>query len=95
MRTPALRLLLGAYFHQDWFDEFADEAAVVDAFVRGEPHLRPQLRAEIDELLETTDEPGIRAHLDSLGCEYVPSEELGYRGWLAQISDHLRAATTS
>jgi CdiI immunity protein len=95
MRTPALKLLLGAYFHQDWFDEFADEDDAVDAFVQGEPHLSGQLQAEIDDLLGSMDEAHLAVYLDSIGCEYLPSEEAGYRGWIGQIAQHLRAATAS
>jgi hypothetical protein len=95
MRTPALKLLLGAYFHQDWFDEFADEDAAVDAFVKGEPHLRGQLQAEIDDLVANMDEAQLQTYLESIGCEYLPSEAMGYRGWIGQIATHLRAATAS
>lgn len=95
MRTPALKLLLGAYFHQDWFDEFADEDAAVDAFVQGEPHLSGQLQAEVEDLLGTMDEEQLETYLDSIGCEYLPGEATGYRGWMGQIATHLRAATAS
>lgn len=95
MRTPALKLLLGAYFHQDWFDEFADEDAAVDAFVQGEPHLRGQVLAEIDDLLGSMDEAQVAAYLDSIGCEYLPAGGVGYRGWLEQIAAHVRSATVS
>ena len=95
MNTPALEQLMGAYFHQDWYDEFGDEWEAVDAFVAGSPSHVNNLLAEIQNLLSNADsETALEAYLDSLGCEYTPTaEQGGYRGWLSEIARRVAAAT--
>ncbi len=95
MNTPALEHMVGAYFHQDWYDEFGDEWKAVDAFIAGSPSHVAHLPAEVEDLLSHTDSEGaLEAYLDSLGCEYTPtSEQGGYRGWLTEIARRVEAAT--
>ena len=95
MKTPALEHLAGAYFHQDWYDEFGDEWKAVDAFIAGSPSHVGALPTEIEALLsETQSDQAIEAYLDSLGCEYTPTpEQGGYRGWLSEIARRVEAAT--
>lgn len=98
MDTPALAQLAGAYFHQDWVDEFDDEPdRAIDAFVVGTPDLAPQLPQEIDRVLEAMpDEMDVHTHLRSLGSHFTPATEDGdYRTWLRHVADRVRAATTS
>jgi len=94
VQTPALENLLGAYFHQDWFDEHGDEWATLDDFIDGEPALAPLLPGEIRQLLaEHADEASLEARLFSLGSCYVTSPtEGGYRGWLTEIARRVTAA---
>ena len=78
--TPALWHLLGAYFHQDWYDEYAAEVDAIDDFIRGSGDLAPQLPGEIDWILEAfADDTALEAYLDSQGCEYVPQGPGSYR----------------
>ena len=95
MHTPALDNLLGAYFHQDWFDEHADEWATLDDFIEGEPRLAPLLPREIDQVLdEMPTEDEVDTFLRSLGsCYTTTREEGGYRGWLVEIARRVAAAT--
>ena len=94
MDTPAIAHLVGAYFHQDWADDFAgDPQAAVDAFIAGTPDLAPRLPAEIDQVLaELTDDAAIEAYLESLGCEYTPVPNETYGSWLNEIA--LRVAAS-
>jgi hypothetical protein len=92
---PALRQLMGAYFHQDW-ELDGDESDVVDLFVRHEPESADRLPAEVDRLLaELPDEPALRSFiLEDLGAYYLADAEGGtFRGWLSQIAERVRAAT--
>jgi hypothetical protein len=94
--TPALRHLLGAYLNQDWFDFYADEKSAVDDFVKESPDFVDGLPSEIDRLLsEATNDPQLETYLVSIGCEYQPSPDLGYREWLKQIADRVRSAVTT
>lgn len=93
--TPALRHLLGAYLNQDWFDFYTDENAAIDDFIRETPDLARELPQEIDDLLASGVDAGLEAYLDSIGNEYLPSDDLGYRGWLSQVADRVRAAATT
>ena len=92
--TPALRHLLGAYLNQDWFDFYPDENAAIDDFVRETPDLADSLPREIDELLATKNEAELEAYLDSIGNEYLPSEDLRYRRWLAGVADRVKATAS-
>ena len=86
---PQLSHLAGAYFHQDYRDEFADPDEVVRAFAEGVA--RDEVGAlvkEIDELLASrTNE----AELDQfwimqLGANYDPRDDgLTYREWFAHV----------
>lgn len=92
--TPALRHLLGAYLNQDWFDFYADENAAIDDFIRETPDLVDSLPREIDDLLASKNDSELEIYLDSIGNEYLPSDELGYRGWLTQIAARVKATAS-
>jgi hypothetical protein len=89
MDTPALKLLMGGYFHQDWYDENQDEWANVDEFLASEP-LAVQLPAEIARVLEAmpTDEQ-VKTYLAGLGSCYVADSD-GYRPWLRRIAERVQ-----
>ena len=94
--VPALDQMMGAYFHQDWHDEAADVAGVIDLYVANEEALAPLLPAEIDHVLATcdTEDELKRLVVDQLGGYYLADWDGGtYRGWLQQIADRVRAAT--
>lgn len=95
MEAPALENLLGAYFHQDWFDEHGDEWATLEDFIEGEPQLAPLLPREIDRVLdEILTEDAVASFLRSLGSCYTTTlEEGGHRGWLAEVSLRVAVAT--
>lgn len=87
MSTPALRDLMGGYFHQDWFT-YGTEDDVVDQFMADQTSLRGKLVPEIELLLTSDLDERDLAHLVAdLGCEYDPRQRYGsYRAWLEAIS---------
>lgn len=92
--SSPLYYLIGAYLNEDVFDLYADVMTAVDDFVRSDPHLTGPLDAEIREILRTRSDSEIDELLVGYGVGYVPGE-LGYRGWLSQIADRVRAAATT
>ena len=95
MNTPSLKNLIGAYFHQDFYDLTGDEQQTVDTFVREAPVLAERLPREIRKVLtEFSDEDALVAYLDSLGCDFDPSAQYGgYRAWLTEVARRVSAAT--
>jgi hypothetical protein len=95
METPALYQLMGGYLHQD-FDVVGDLDDNIDLFASDSPALAALLPREVESVLETyTTEDELEAFCDRMGCEVVPLEgEGGYRGWLTQIAERVRLATT-
>lgn len=92
---PALRLFFGAYMHEDWRDEFPDEWAAADDFVRGEPLDAPNFTAEIIQLLVRYPEEGQlrRILLNDFGAAaMVENRGWKYRDWLQALSDHVEKA---
>ncbi len=91
---PALSQFLGAYFHQDWPEEFTGPEAAIAAFRRKEP---PEVvRAACSELeqafreLQQSSDPS--KLLSDLGCYYDPqSDGHTVSEWLA----HVRAELTT
>lgn len=85
----ALEQLLGCYLHQDWLDEFDDDAAALQSILEAEP--KDQVAAgvgEIDALLNADlAEIELRTILvDQVGCYYNPgSEGLTYKQWLGRV----------
>lgn len=92
--TPALAHLVGAYFHQDWFDFYPDEDAAVDAFIAESDDLVAALPDEIAWVLATfRTAADLEAYLDSQHCDYIPPEGVdAYPAWLTQIADRVRRA---
>jgi CdiI immunity protein len=92
---PSLWLFFAGYMYQSWHDEFPDEWAVADAFVRDEPLSATNFRAEMNELLSRhTDEPELRRILlDDFGAAaMVENRGWKYRDWLEAMADHVEKA---
>ncbi|MGZ4455342.1 MAG: contact-dependent growth inhibition system immunity protein [Nocardioides sp.] len=88
---PALELLSGTYFHQDWDVTARDEWGVVDRFVAECPDVASQLPAEVAAVLAAyPDEHDLDDLMDSWGCEFVPpSSEGGYLAWLPRVAERV------
>ncbi len=88
---PSLHRLFGAYFHQDWQDDYATSTGAVQAFVREAPYATVDAaRRELDHLLASPLDDGDLGRLlrDGFDCNYVPQvDELTNRAWLARIRD--------
>lgn len=88
---PALHRLFGAYFHQDWQDDYATSTGAVQAFLGEAPYPTVDAaRRELDRLLASglDDEALGRLLRDGFDCNYVPQvDELSNRSWLARVRD--------
>ncbi len=94
-QPPALEQLMGAYFHQGWYLDAADEWGVVDRFVAESPAMAAKVPAEIARVLATqVTEEAVEKYVADLGCEYwADPQEGGYRGWLTEVASRVSAAT--
>lgn len=92
-KLDALEQLLGCYLHQDWLDEFDDDAAALQAIIESEP--KQQIAAGVDEidvlLAAELPEKELRTILvDQVGCYFDPSSEgLTYKQWLGRVRSAL------
>ncbi|MBV8529404.1 MAG: hypothetical protein JOZ75_13925 [Candidatus Dormibacteraeota bacterium] len=88
---PALHRLFGAYFHQDWQDDYTTSTGAVQAFLREAPYaIVDAARRELDALLATPLDDAELGRLlrEGFDCNYVPQvDELTTRAWLARIRD--------
>lgn len=93
---PALARFFGAYFHEDWHEDFATTRDAVNAFLQDAPPATvAAVRGELDRLLGLDLEDGLlgRVLRQGLDCNYVPSvDELSNGAWLAQVRDVVRAS---
>jgi hypothetical protein len=92
---PTLRLFFGAYMYQCWRDEYPDEWALADDFVRAEPLDARHFSAEIAELLAShPEEDQLRSMLldDFGGAAMVENLGWKYRDWLQAMSAHVAKA---
>ena len=90
----ALSHFVRAYVNDDWPFSYGDVWAAVDDFVRGAPSDARLLPAEIQHVLTDLDDQQLQQMLHALGLGYLPeSGEGGYRGWLAEVSRRVAAAT--
>jgi len=91
-----LRHFFGAYMHEDWGDEFPDEWAVADEFVRDEPYSVAAFATEMAQLLANCPEEEQLRHklLYTFGAAAM-MENLGwkYRDWLQAMADHMQKAS--
>ena len=94
---PMLRHFFGAYMHQDWQDDYADEWAAVDGFLAdGPPENIQRFRTEIAALLaeHPVEDEVRRIVLDDLdSCCLVEVDGWTYRDWLKALSDHAAKAS--
>ena len=88
---PALRRMFGAYFHQDWHDDYVTSTRAVQAFLREAPYATVDTaRRELDRLLASPLSDGELGRLlrDGFDCNHVPQvDELSNRAWLERIRD--------
>jgi hypothetical protein len=89
---PSLTQFLGAYFHQDWVDEFPSAEAAIAAFVSGAP--TESVRSACDELrravLLTRQGKAPQRFLNELACYYDPTADgLTVPDWLEQVREKL------
>lgn len=88
---PALHRLFGAYFHQDWHDDYATSTGAVQAFLREAPYAMVDMtRRELEHLLASPlgDEELGRLLHEGFDCNYVPLvDELSNRAWLVRIHE--------
>ncbi|TGN38854.1 contact-dependent growth inhibition system immunity protein [Marinobacter confluentis] len=85
-----LEQILGAYFHQDWEEEFSSEKSVIEYILENEP---PQkiisAKEAIDELLNIDmSESEYKEKIFSMGSEYEYEVD-GYtsKQWLKYLRD--------
>jgi hypothetical protein len=86
---PTLHRMFGAYFHQDWQDEYATSTGAVQAFLREAPFaVVDSARRELDLLLASTTDDELLGSVLRLAfdCNYVPQvDELSNRAWLMRV----------
>jgi hypothetical protein len=90
---PMLRHFFGAYMHQDWHDEFPDEWAAADEFVRDEPFSVATFIAEMGQFLANCPEEEQLSYklLDDFGAAaMVENRGWKYRDWLQAMTDHMQ-----
>ena len=90
--TPALKMLMMGYLHQD-YRLVGDVQANVDEFIAEDPELASLLPSEIAWVVEQLDESAAERLVVTLGAEVRPPAGVTYREWLTQIADRVRAAT--
>lgn len=87
-QTPELALFLGGYLHQDWPEDLeGDPWNAVVHYVNDYGTDADDLASEIDVLLDSLDEPGLKQRVEDLGSCYLPEVDgWTYRGWLAEVA---------
>jgi hypothetical protein len=94
-RYPSLLLFFGGYLNQDWPDEYADEWAALDDYLRGNPdsasRFCPEAQALLDEHLSEEELSTVLFH--DYACGYSAEVDgWKYRDWLKALSDHAAKA---
>ncbi|WP_431330190.1 contact-dependent growth inhibition system immunity protein [Streptomyces sp. IPPR8] len=86
-RFPELNQFLGAYFHQDFFDEYASYDDAVDDYLAGASDSdRDQLVRDISDLLSlTTADRDLKQAATVLGMDVAPPSGTGIRQWLCDV----------
>ena len=88
---PALHRLFGAYFHEDWQDDYTTSTGAVQAFLGEASYATVDAtRRELDRLLASGLDDAELGRLlrDGFDCNYVPQvDELSNGAWLARIRD--------
>ncbi|MEU8624974.1 contact-dependent growth inhibition system immunity protein [Streptomyces sp. NPDC048669] len=88
-RFPELNQFLGAYFHQDFSDEYTSYSEAIDDYLSGasEPDL-DQLLRDITELLTmATTDRDLKQTTSNLGMDVSPPSGVGLRQWLNDVAE--------
>lgn len=94
-KYPALHLLFGAYFHQDWdLESNGDPWIVVDNYAQHETTSAVAALDEIEQLVDSSSsEQELASLIDLLGCSYsVEADGWTHRAWLAAVAQRIKAA---
>jgi hypothetical protein len=94
-RYPSLWLFFAGYLYQCWHDEYADEWAAADEFVRREPQCAPDFHREMAQLVSAhPDEASLRSILlDGFGAAaMVENRGWKYRDWMQAVAAHIERA---
>ncbi len=89
---PSLAQFLGAYFHEDWQEEFRTEAAAVAAYVeQASPSALQCTHAELGRLWEETQgSDAIERLLADAGCAYNPRPKYRTaRAWIRSLTQRI------
>jgi hypothetical protein len=90
-----LSQFFGGYLNQDWPDEYSDEWAALDEFLRDNPNAAKEFRPEIQTLLDQRLPEGelSRVIFYDLGCGFSAEVDgWKYRDWLQALSDYAAKA---
>lgn len=90
--TPALKMLMMGYLHQD-YRLIGDVQANVEEFIANHPDLAPLVPPEVSTIVSELSEPEAAEHVRRLGAEVRPPAGVTYREWLTQIADRVRRDT--
>jgi len=88
----ALHHLMAAYLNEDWYYDYGEPWAAVEAFVQDEPEHAPALPADIRRLLAESDsESDIEQQLDTFGLGYAATTAgwQSYREWLFAVANRV------
>ncbi|MFE9816619.1 contact-dependent growth inhibition system immunity protein [Streptomyces sp. NPDC005773] len=88
-RFPELNQFLGAYFHQDFSDEYASYKEAIDDYLSGaSEHDLDRLLRDITELLTmATTDRYLKQTASDLGMDVSPPPGVGLRQWLNDVAE--------
>ncbi|MEV0784096.1 contact-dependent growth inhibition system immunity protein [Streptomyces sp. NPDC050423] len=88
-RFPELNQFLGAYFHQDFSDEYTSYSEAVDDYLSGASEADlDQLLRDITELLTmATTGRDLKQTASNLGMDVSPPPGVGLRQWLNDVAE--------
>jgi len=89
---PSLFLFFAGYLNQDWPDEYANEWAALDDYLRDNPDSAstfcPEAQALLDEHLSEEELTGLL--FNDLACAYAAEVDgWKYRNWLQALSNYV------
>jgi hypothetical protein len=89
--TP-LETLIGAYFHEDWKDDYGDPWSAIDDFARGENQSADEIRDLVAETLQLyPTEAALDQYLFDIGLRYRIEADgwTSHRDWLLAVADRV------
>jgi hypothetical protein len=92
---PTLSYFFGGYMHPDWREDHPDEWAVLDDFMRSDPHLTTKFCEEISQLLATDpSEDELRTLLldEYLAAAMVENRGWRYHDWMQAVAAYIERA---